>query len=81
MARRQKTERERAEEALAVAQRRVERLVGAEKHQAELLALTRRELDEARRLLQYRQQHPALPRDSSTASASSITTSKETTTP
>jgi hypothetical protein len=82
MARQQKTERQRAEEALAVAHRKVERLVAAEKHQAELLDLTRTELDDARRLLQYRQQHPALPRDSSTATASSITTTpKETTTP
>lgn len=60
MARQQKTERQRAAEALDVARRKVERLVKAEKHQAELLDLTRRELDEARRLLEYRTAHPAL---------------------
>lgn len=82
MARQQKTERERAEEALAVAQRKVERLVKAEKHQAELLELTRRELDDARRLLEYRSSHPALPPENRRLNPGGVgTTPKETTTP
>lgn len=60
MARQQKSERQRAEEALAVARRKVRRLETAEKHQTELLELTRRELADARRLLTYRSEHPAL---------------------
>lgn len=60
MARQQKTERQRAEEALEVAHRKVNRLAKAEKHQTELLDLTRAELDEARRIQKYRAQHPAL---------------------
>lgn len=66
MARQTKTERQRAEDALAVARRKVDRLVKAEKHQAELLELTRRELGDARRLLEYRASHPALPQQNPT---------------
>lgn len=75
MARKQKTERQRAEEALAVAQRKVDRLVKAEQHQASLLDMTRAELADERRILAYRAQHPALPQKSDP------TTQKETTTP
>lgn len=74
MARQQKTERQRAEEARDIAQRKVTRLVQAEKHQAALLDMTRRELDDARLLLEYRSSHPALP-------STTPTTTKENTTP
>lgn len=60
MTRQIKTEQQRAVEAHAAARRKVERLVKAEAHQASLLDLTRRELDDARRLLEYRTNHPAL---------------------
>lgn len=82
MARQQKTERQRAEEALDVAHRKVDRLEQAEKHQATLLDLTRRELDDARRLLEYRSTHPALPTENRRPNPGGVvTTPKETTTP
>lgn len=82
MARTPKTERQRAEEAIDVARRKVERLVKAENHQAELLERTRHELDDARRLLEYRSQHPALPTENRRLNPGGvITTTKETTTP
>lgn len=74
MTRQQKTEKQRAEEAHAVAIRKVKRLVQAEAHQAGLLEITRRELDEARRLLEYRAAHPAL-------QSTTPTTTEETTRP
>lgn len=62
-ARRTKTARERAEEALGVEQRKVDRLQKAVNHQSSLLAQYRAELSEARRLLAYAESHPALQPD------------------
>lgn len=60
MARQQKTERQRAEEALEVAIRKRNRLLIQKKDATELHERITRELDEAQDLVEYRAQHPAL---------------------
>jgi hypothetical protein len=79
MARQTKTERQRAEDALGVAQRKVDRLIEESKKLGGQLAKVDRDLDDAKKLLAYRRQHPALP--STTTTGSTATTQKETTTP
>lgn len=62
MSRQQKTPRQRAEEALAVAQRRVERLTTQRDKAQSALSAVATELDEAKARLDYARKDPALPR-------------------
>lgn len=60
MTRQTKTERQRAEEALAIAHRKRDRLLNqAEQLRADLKAVEN-DLTDAERILAYRRQHPAL---------------------
>lgn len=61
MARQTKTERQRAEEALAVARRKVDRLTKDRDRLEGDLRKVKAELRDAARLAEYRAQHPALP--------------------
>jgi hypothetical protein len=77
MARQQKTERQRAEEAVAVAHRRRDRLHTQATDLRAQLKTIEAELEEAERILAYRRAHPALP----STSTGTTTTTKETTRP
>jgi hypothetical protein len=61
MARQQKTERQRAEEAVAVAHRKRDRLHTQATDLRAQLKTVEADLTEAERILAYRRQHPALP--------------------
>lgn len=61
MTRQPKTERQRAEEAYAVAQRKRNRLAAHAKQLRGDLEAVERELRDADRILDYRRQHPLLP--------------------
>lgn len=74
MARQTKTERQRAQEALGVAQRQVDRLRKEEKRLRTQTDAVTEALREARQLLEYRAQHPAL-------QSTTPTTTEETTRP
>lgn len=60
MTRQTKTPRQRAEETLGVAQRRVDRLTAAVEHQRAVLQVYETELDEAKARLDYARRDPAL---------------------
>ncbi|SFI85912.1 hypothetical protein [Nocardioides psychrotolerans] len=69
MTRQSKTPHQRAEEALGVAQRRVERIDQALAHQRSLLATYEADLADAQARLDYARQDPALPTTSTGATA------------
>lgn len=73
MTRQTKTERQRAEEALAVAQRKRERLAATVEQLERDLKSARADLAEAERLYAYRAQHPALPSTTTTNTEENLT--------